>query len=209
METGWFLFFHVFFELLRLSSSFFEFLPHSLPLSGFPFQPSLRDLWGQAVPAPIGAGTDGSRTTARNLLHTSQFPCCCDWPRRHSRAPAEVESGTHGRGLGFWMVFRGRFRVGGSVRRGRRTLHARARVLPIWTSESQPSLRDWKPADTFPGVETPGYSRKSLRDCPARVGWVHLSSYFRVFGLSVAEEVGQKLSKLRKGFEGGMSDVEC
>jgi hypothetical protein len=51
---------------------------------------SLWDLWGQAVPTPIGAGTACPRTTRRNLLHTSEFLRCCDWPRRHSRAPAEL-----------------------------------------------------------------------------------------------------------------------
>jgi len=105
---------------------------------------SIQDLWGQAVPTPIGAGTACPRTTRRNLLHTSQFLRCCDWPRRHSRAPATIDSGssaslfqpfprdgTYGQELGLLRVLRSRFRVGGSVRRGRRTLHARARVLPI------------------------------------------------------------------------------
>ncbi len=62
--------------------------------SGWFFQPSLRDLWGQAVPTPIGAGTACPRSTRRNLLHSSQFLRCCDWPRRHSRAPAAVDSGS-------------------------------------------------------------------------------------------------------------------
>ena len=55
---------------------------------------SFRNLWGQAVPTPIGAGTACPGATRRNLLHTSQFLRCCDWPRRHSRAPAAVESGS-------------------------------------------------------------------------------------------------------------------
>src|SRR5579859_1064247 len=53
------------------------------------FQPSLGKLWGQAVPTPIGAGAACFRATRRNYFHTSQFPSCCDWPRRHSRAPSE------------------------------------------------------------------------------------------------------------------------
>ena len=54
------------------------------------FQSSLRDLWGQAVPTPVGAGAACSRNTRKNFLHPSQISRCCDWPRRHSRAPAEV-----------------------------------------------------------------------------------------------------------------------
>src|SRR5260370_41968764 len=56
------------------------------------FQPYFRDLWGQAVPTPIGSGAACPRTTRRNLLHASQFLRCCDWPPRHRRAPAAAES---------------------------------------------------------------------------------------------------------------------
>src|SRR5579859_3112375 len=44
--------------------------------------------WSAAVSErPAAAGWDGR--SRRNLVHTSRFPRCCDWPRRHSRAPSE------------------------------------------------------------------------------------------------------------------------
>ena len=104
-------------------------------------QPSLRDLWGQAVPTPIGARTACPRITRRNLPHMPSF-----------------RGSMHEPGLGLLKVLRCCFLVVGSVRRGRRTLHARARVLPMWGTESQPSLRDSFGYCSGPGVETPGYS---------------------------------------------------
>ena len=74
------------------------------------------------------------------------------------RSQSSLRDGGHGQGLGLLRVLRNRFRVGGSVRRGRRTLHARARVLPILGMESRPSLRDSFGDGSGPGVETPGYS---------------------------------------------------
>jgi hypothetical protein len=102
---------------------------------------SFRDFWGQAVATPIGAGTACLGATRRNLPHMPSF-----------------RGSMHEPGLGLLKVLRCCFLVVGSVRRGRRTLHARARVFPIWESKSQPSLRDWFVACSGPGVETPGYS---------------------------------------------------
>jgi hypothetical protein len=40
------------------------------------------------VGAPAAAHENVPRR--RNHFHTSQSPRCCDWPRRHSRAPSEL-----------------------------------------------------------------------------------------------------------------------